>query len=103
MNHGAKGTSVFQSDELCDCFCEMPAEVAARFNLRVLRFALMPTHYHLLIESVQQENPGGHLFAWASILKEMTDKVANQSTWVNPVPQCRHGKTTTPNNSSRST
>lgn len=52
MNRGAKGTDVFQTDDLGSYFCDVLAEVVERFDIRVHGFALMPTHYHLLIESV---------------------------------------------------
>ena len=72
MNRGAKGSKVFASDDLCSYFCEVLEEVVARFNLRVHGFALMPTHYHLLVESVQ-----GNLSRAMSYLNGRFTQLAN--------------------------
>jgi REP element-mobilizing transposase RayT len=52
MNRSSKGTKVFQTDDLCSFFCDILKEACERFDFRIHGFALMPTHYHLLIESV---------------------------------------------------
>ncbi len=54
MNRAARRTTVFDSDDLCSYFCDILAKVTERFGIRVHGFALMPTHYHLIIESVHE-------------------------------------------------
>ena len=52
MNRSAKGTKVFESDDMCSYFLGVLGETAERFDIRVHGYALMPNHYHLLVESV---------------------------------------------------
>ena len=52
MNRSAKGTRVFASDDFCSYFLDILGETVERFDIRVHGFALMPNHYHLLVESV---------------------------------------------------
>ena len=52
MNRSSKGTKVFGNDELCSFFLDVLGETAERFDIRVHGYALMPNHYHLLVESV---------------------------------------------------
>ena len=50
MNRGSKGFKVFKTDDLCSFFCDIIPEVVERYEIRVHGFALMPSHYHLMVE-----------------------------------------------------
>ena len=52
MNRGARRANVFLEDEHCDQFLKMLANTVERFDIRAHGFALMPNHYHLMVESV---------------------------------------------------
>ncbi|MCP4601979.1 MAG: hypothetical protein GY847_15930 [Proteobacteria bacterium] len=52
MNRGSKPKDVFSDDDHCSLFCDILGEAVERFDLRIHGFALMPNHYHLMVESV---------------------------------------------------
>jgi putative transposase len=52
MNRGAKRKNVFFDDDYCSLFCDFLAQIVERFDIRLHGFALMPNHYHLMVESV---------------------------------------------------
>lgn len=72
MNRCAKGSKVFETDDMCSYFCDVMAEVTERFDIRVHGFTLMPTHYHLLIESMH-----GNLSRAMSYLNGRFTQLAN--------------------------
>ncbi len=50
MNRGIRREAMFLDDEACAAFVDALAEVPRRFDARVHGYALMPNHYHLMIE-----------------------------------------------------
>ena len=53
MNRGARRQPIFLDDLACGTFVELLSHLPARFQIRVHAYALMPNHYHLLLESVR--------------------------------------------------
>jgi putative transposase len=51
MNRGARRESIFPSDEACGTFLDLLTELPKRYGVVVHGFALMPNHYHLMVES----------------------------------------------------
>lgn len=50
MNRTARGAVLFTDDAVCALFLDTVAEVPLRFGARVHGYALMPNHYHLMLE-----------------------------------------------------
>ena len=57
MNRGARHQDVFIDDDVRRMFLEILKEFPERFGVRVHGYALMPNHYHLLLESATAELP----------------------------------------------
>ncbi|MDJ0764898.1 MAG: transposase [Myxococcota bacterium] len=53
MNRGAKGQNVFFNVDQCDRFLDLFGQAVSRYGIRVHGFAIMPNHFHLLVESVE--------------------------------------------------
>lgn len=53
MNRGARRQPVFYDDDSCGEFLEYVGAAVERFGIRVHGFALMPNHYHLMVESAR--------------------------------------------------
>ena len=51
MNRGARHDTVFHTDADCAAFLAALGTVAERCDLRIHAYALMPNHYHLLVET----------------------------------------------------
>ncbi len=51
MNRGARHDAIFVDDATCSLFIDILAELPRRYGTRVHAWALMPNHYHLLVES----------------------------------------------------
>jgi len=51
MGRGARKAPVFKDDRACDLFLASLAELPERFDVGVHGFAIMPNHYHLMLES----------------------------------------------------
>jgi len=56
MNRGRRGESVFLDEQDYSLFVELLKEVVDMYKVRVAAYCLIPTHYHLLIQT-----PGGDL------------------------------------------
>ena len=56
MNRGRRGESVFLEKQDYSMFVELLKEVVDMYKVRVAAYALIPNHYHLLIQT-----PGGDL------------------------------------------
>lgn len=50
MNRGARREAVFLDDVDCTNFLSLLAELPSRFGVRVHAYALMPNHFHLLLD-----------------------------------------------------
>jgi REP element-mobilizing transposase RayT len=62
MNRGARRESLFHDDVARDAFLGYVAELPERFGLLIHAYALMPNHYHLLVESTQGRLSDGMAF-----------------------------------------
>ncbi|MDD5307457.1 MAG: transposase [Deltaproteobacteria bacterium] len=51
MSRGARRAPIFFDDRSCALFLSILGELPDRFGLRVHAYALMPNHFHLLVES----------------------------------------------------
>ncbi|MFT7521744.1 MAG: REP element-mobilizing transposase RayT [Kiritimatiellia bacterium] len=51
MNRAASGTAIFVNDDVCCLLVDTLAEVPSRFGARIHAYALMPNHYHLMVET----------------------------------------------------
>lgn len=76
MNRGARKQRIFGDDDSYLRFLELLGQLPSRFGVRVHAFALMPNHFHLLIEA------GPHGLAAA-----MQFLQAQYSRWLNQVRQ----------------
>jgi len=55
MNRGARRAPIFGDESHCGLFLELLAELPERFGCAVHGFALMPNHFHLMLESRRGE------------------------------------------------
>jgi REP element-mobilizing transposase RayT len=53
MNRGARLQEIFFNDETCAVFLDLLREAVERYEIRIHGYALMPNHYHLMVESVR--------------------------------------------------
>lgn len=51
MNRGARHAPVFPDDATCALFVDQLAELPVRFGVEVHAYALMPNHFHLMLET----------------------------------------------------
>jgi REP element-mobilizing transposase RayT len=51
MNRGARRAPVFSNDEARGLFVEVLAELPEQFGVRIHGYAVMPNHFHLLLET----------------------------------------------------
>lgn len=51
MNRGARRSPIFAKDDDCVAFLSVIADLPKRFDVEVHAYALMPNHYHLMLES----------------------------------------------------
>lgn len=65
MNRGARRAPIFIDDNHCAEFLILLAQLPERFGLRVHGFALMPNHFHLMLESQRGELSRGLAFLQA--------------------------------------
>lgn len=62
MNRGARRAPIFLIDAHCAEFLSLIAQLPHRFGLAVHGYALMPNHFHLMLESRRGELSGGMAF-----------------------------------------
>jgi len=53
MNRGARREPLFFDDAHCVAFLDLVAELPERYGVLVHAYALMPNHFHLLVESIR--------------------------------------------------
>lgn len=86
MNRGARRSEVFLDDEVRHLFLAVLSELPDRFGVRVHGYALMPNHYHLLLESVTAELPR----AMRHLGGEFTRRLNLIHAWDGPVFRGRY-------------
>ncbi|MDD5308584.1 MAG: transposase [Deltaproteobacteria bacterium] len=52
MHRGARRAPIFKDDSHCVLFLDLLGEMAARYEIEVHAYSLMPNHYHLLLRSL---------------------------------------------------
>lgn len=57
MNRAARREDIFVNEEIRDLFLEVVSDLPQRFGVRVHGYAIMPNHYHLMLESVGANLP----------------------------------------------
>jgi len=62
MNRGARRQPIFLDDGHCAEFLALLSELPDRFDLRVHGYALMPNHYHMMLESRRGDLSRGMAF-----------------------------------------
>jgi len=77
MNRGLRRGPVFVDDGCCGEFTGLLEEAVDRFGILVHAFALMPTHYHLLVESVH----GNLSLALAFVSSTFSRNLNNRFHW----------------------
>lgn len=81
INRGARKQAVFVHTGVCLLFLECLEETVQRYAIRVLAFALMPNHWHLLVESVH-----GNLAEAMQFLKgEFGRRLNSMNDWDGPI------------------
>lgn len=53
MNRGARGENVFLEESHCSHFLSLTSQAVERYGIRVHGFAIMPNHFHMMVESVE--------------------------------------------------
>jgi REP element-mobilizing transposase RayT len=82
MGRGARRAPIFRDDRSCSLFLASLAELPERFDVGVHGFALMPNHYHLMLESRR----GNLSRAMAFLLSRFTVGVNRlHESWDGPV------------------
>ncbi len=81
MNRGARRAALFAEAWVCQLFLAVLAELPERFNVQILAYAIMPNHYHLLLEC-----PDGNLSRAMQYLgAEFTQRLNRIQAWDGPV------------------
>jgi REP element-mobilizing transposase RayT len=81
MNRGARREPIFTDDASCALFLSVVADLPARFGIIVHAYALMPNHFHLLLET-----PRGNLSRAMQYLTGEYVLLLNQrATWDGPL------------------
>ncbi len=86
MNRGARRAPIFLTDGICVLFLQVLAAAARIYGVRVHGYALMPNHYHLMLEA-----PRGNL---AEMMRHVggvfTQRLNAQEGWDGPVFRGRY-------------
>lgn len=86
MNRGARRAPIFTGPQTQDLFLSILAELPKRFGVRVHGYALMPNHYHLMLESVTGRLPR----AMRHLGGEYTRRLNRLNAWDGPVFRGRY-------------
>jgi putative transposase len=81
MSRGARKAPIFRNDAHCELFLALVSELPARFGIAVHGYALMPNHFHLMIESRRGELSR----AMAYLLSNYTVSVNKLHDWDGPL------------------
>ncbi len=80
-NRGARSQPIFAADEDCGLLLSLLETISVRFGVRVHGYALMPNHYHLMLEV-----PRGNLSAAMAFLAGRYSQTLNQRyEWDGPL------------------
>lgn len=81
MNRASRRENIFLDPYACELFLSLLAELPERFRVRVLAYAIMPNHYHLLVEC-----PEGNLSRAMKFLgAEFTQRLNRRNGWDGPI------------------
>jgi putative transposase len=81
MGRGARRAPIFRDDADCGLFLALLSELPERFEVRVHGFALMPNHFHLMLET-----PQGRLSrAMSWFLSSFSRELNRRHDWDGPV------------------
>lgn len=86
MNRGARKAPIFRGSESRELFLSIVAEFPKRFGVRVHGYALMPNHYHLMLESVSGRLPR----AMRHLGGEYTRRLNRLHNWDGPLFRGRY-------------
>jgi REP element-mobilizing transposase RayT len=81
MSRGARRAPVFRTDLHCGLFLDLLAGLPERFGVEVHGFALMPNHFHLMLESGRGEL--SRAMGW--LLSRYTVQVNRLHRWDGPI------------------
>jgi REP element-mobilizing transposase RayT len=81
MGRGARKAPIFRNDADCELFLTLVSELPARFDIAVHGYALMPNHFHLMLESRRGEISR----AMAYLLSRYTVRVNAMHEWDGPL------------------
>ncbi|MCP4676803.1 MAG: hypothetical protein GY854_15075 [Deltaproteobacteria bacterium] len=54
MNRGARRANIFLDESCCSNFLSLLGRALERYGIRIHGFAIMPNHFHLMVESIQR-------------------------------------------------
>jgi REP element-mobilizing transposase RayT len=81
MNRGARREALFADDWVIHLFIGILSELPKRFRVKILAYAIMPNHYHLLLEC-----PDGNLSKVMQYLgAQFTQRLNRRYQWDGPV------------------
>jgi len=86
MNRGGRREDIFPHDESRDVFLDILSKLPQRFDVRVHGYALMPNHYHLMLESVSGKLPR----AMQRLASQYTLTVNAMMGWDGPIFRGRY-------------
>lgn len=86
MNRGARRAPIFFDDQGRELFLSILEDFPKRFGVRVHGYALMPNHYHLMLESVTGRLPR----AMRHLGGEFTRRLNQQHSWDGPLFRGRY-------------
>ncbi|MDD5309357.1 MAG: transposase [Deltaproteobacteria bacterium] len=81
MSRGARHAPIFFDDRSCALFLSILGTLPSRFGLRIHAYALMPNHFHLLVESER----GRLSHAMSYLLSQYARSVNRIHSWDGPL------------------
>jgi putative transposase len=86
MSRGARREPIFREDAHCGLFLDLVGELPERFGAAVHGYALMPNHFHLMLESGRGNLP--RALSW--LLSRYTVQVNRLHRWNGPIFRGRY-------------